>query len=191
MNEQLTEQPLTDQQLTPQTQEQAEELSPALSVSSAQSAQSAFESPLDDLRSENERLRSEIRLMHARDEIVSSLTSEKARSPQLLFEACRDRLEFDDDGNLKSSGEIIAELKQRFPEQFVTEEPKTAPLLPAAEPTDWWPAKRDGVVGIPSINSGAGRSGHRMPLTKEQLARMKPREITRLDWNDVKQVLAA
>ena len=40
-----------------------------------------------------------------------------------------------------------------------------------------------------SINSGAGRQLREQRLTKEMLARLKPREIANLDWNEVKQVL--
>ena len=50
---------------------------------------------------------------------------------------------------------------------------------------------KPGLHCTPSINSGAGRTGARMPLTKDQLARMKPRDIKRLDWNEVKQVLSS
>jgi hypothetical protein len=147
------------------------------SVSSAESAESAFSEDVTDLKTENDRLKTEIRLMNAREQIVSALTSERARSPELLFQATRDRLQFDDNGKLNGTDELIAELKKRFPEQFAPDSPPTA-------------TPKDSVLGVPSINSGAGRTNSRMPLTKEQLARMKPREITRLDWNEVKQVLS-
>lgn len=149
MQEQTTEQPI---------QEPIEELS---------SQPSAFEADLDDLKAENEQLRSEIRMHSAREEIVSALTAERARSPELLFEFSSGRLDFDDDGKLKNSGDLITGLKQRFPEQFASDKP--AP--------------------IPSINSGAARTGSRPPPTKEMLASMKPHDIAKLDWMEVKQVL--
>ncbi len=160
------------QKPTPQPTPQTEE---TLSVSSAGSARSAFETELSDLRSENDSLKTALRLHNARDEIISSLTTERARSPQLLFEFSTSCLEFDDNGALKNAAALITDLKQRFPEQFVVEPPPPQQIHPPRS--------------VPSINSGAGRTGARHPLTKEMLAAMKPREIAKLDWNDVKQVL--
>lgn len=137
------------------------------------------------LRSENDRLRSELRLITARSELTRLLSAEHARSPELLFEASRDRLAFDDDGRLTSTDELIAELKQRFPEQFIRN--ADAPVRMSAKHED----SATGSAPVPSINSGAGRSSSQPPLTKDQLARMKPREIARLDWNDVKQILSS
>ena len=133
----------------------------------------AAETKAADLVAENERLKGELRLMTAREELTGRLMAARARSPELLFEASRSRLTFDDEGKLAGAEELIANLRDRFPEQFAAE----------AEPATRQP------VQAPSINSGAGRSMGRMPLTKEQLARMKPREIAGLDWNEVREVL--
>jgi len=140
---------------------------------SVPSVSSDTETGLNNLRAENDRLRTELRLRAAREELTRLLTADRARSPDLLFEVITKRLDFDDDGDLKNTTELLAELKQRFPEQFTVDrlESRTPPPAP------------------PVINAGAGRTGSRLPLTKEALAAMKPVDITRLDWNDVKQVM--
>ena len=58
---------------TQQTTEQPSEI-----FTSAPSAEPAFQDDVNQLRSENDQLRSEIRLMHAREEIVSALATENA-----------------------------------------------------------------------------------------------------------------
>ena len=90
------------EQTTEQQEQQTENVIPILSITE-----------MNDLRTENDQLKTEIRLLNAREHILSALTGENARSPQLLFEACRDRLEFDDDGKLKSTADLISDLKQR------------------------------------------------------------------------------
>ena len=143
------------------------------SVPSASSAPSAFDDELTSLRAENTELRHTLRLRNARDELNRTLASENARSPELLFEAASSRLSFDDDGNLQNLSDIIADIKTRFPEQFVTD---------TLEQTAT-------VSRTPPINAGAGRANIPPPLTKEMLTAMKPRDILSLDWNDVKQVM--
>jgi hypothetical protein len=166
-----------NEQTNSQTQNETTEQAPP--VSSASSAQPADELTL--LKTENQSLRHELCLRTARDELTKTLTSENARSPELLFEAAASRLSFDDDGKLQNLSEIIADIKTRFPEQFVTEK-QAASALP-----------EERVMPTPSppraINAGAGRIGIRPPLTKEMLAAMKPRDILNLDWSDVKQVM--
>lgn len=119
---------------------------------------------VDALRAENERLRTAVRLRDARDQIAESLKATGARSPELLFEVAKDSLQFGDDGSVQNAEAIVAELKRKFPEQF-------------GHPTP------------PSINGGAG-SARVNPLTKDALAQMKPDEISRLDWSQVRQVLS-
>ena len=136
------------------------------------SAPSAFTDDLDDLRTQNESLRSELRLLSARDTLLSALTDQNARSPQLLFDASVTRFEFDDTGALTNTDALINGLRQKFPEQFVTEEPEQPPV-------------------IPPVHAGAGRDRPQQTLTREALAKMTPQEIARLDWNDVKQVLSS
>src|SRR4051794_35249710 len=80
---------------------------------------SPTDTELDTLRSENTELRTQLRLRTARDEITKVLTAENARSPELLFDAISSRLAFGDDGQLNNSTELLADLKTRFPEQFV------------------------------------------------------------------------
>jgi hypothetical protein len=143
------------------------------SVSSVDAVPSAFDADLNALRSENAQLRDQLRLRTARDEFTNLLTAENARSPELLFEASSARLEFDDNGGLKNTTELIADLRSRFPEQFAVDSPQSPPPTPP----------------VPTINSGAGRHPREQTLTKEMLARLKPREIANLDWNEVKQIL--
>jgi hypothetical protein len=134
-------------------------------------------SPPDDdftsLRAENDLLRSELRLRTARDEFTRLLTADGARSPELLFQATRDGLVFNDDGTAANINELLTDLKDRFPEQFITDVPEPPKPPPP----------------IPTINSGAGRNPRKQTLTKELLARLQPREIANLDWNEVKQIL--
>jgi hypothetical protein len=116
------------------------------------------------LKAENEQLRSAVRLRDARDQVSASLSAADARSPGLLFEAAKDSLQFGDDGSVQNAEAIVAELKRKFPEQFGSPTP-------------------------PSIDGGAG-SARVIPLTKDALAQMNPDEISRLDWSQVRQVLA-
>jgi hypothetical protein len=136
---------------------------------------SVSSSPDDDLtalRTENDSLRSELRLRTARDEFTKLLTAEHARSPELLFQAAREGLIFND-GAAANITQLLADLKTRFPEQFTSD----APEPPKPPPP------------VPTINSGAGRNPREQRLTKDILARLKPREIANLDWNEVKQIL--
>jgi len=176
---------------TENTTKQTEQSSPETSTEifdSVSSAQPTPETELTDLKSENDRLRSELRMIAAHTELTRLLATERARSPELLFEASRDRLTFDDNGKLTGTDELIDDLKHRFPEQFVSGRSEDTPVLMSAEHK---PVPPTVATGVPSINSGAGRSNSRSPLTKDQLARMKPREITRLNWNEVKHVLSS
>jgi hypothetical protein len=124
------------------------------------------------LRSENTELKNQLRLRTARDEFTRLLMAERARSPELLFQAAQRKLVFDEDGTPTNFTELLDDLKSRFPEQFVNDEPEPPKPPP-----------------VPSINSGAGRQARQQTLTKEMLARLTPREIANLDWNEVKQVL--
>ena len=140
------------------------------SVSSSPPAPSASEKELNDLRAQNDRLRSELRLFSARDTLLTELTAQNARSPELLFDASVNRFEFNDDGALTNGASLINDLHQKFPEQFVTEEAVAPPP-------------------IPPIHAGAGRDRAQQTLTREALAKMTPQEVALLDWNDVKHVL--
>ena len=82
-----------------------------------------------------------------------------ARTPELLFEAAREELQFSEDGSVENAEAVVAEMKQRFPEQF------------------------GNVAAIDRRRSGPRWSAR---LTKEALAKMKPYEIARLDWAAVR-----
>jgi hypothetical protein len=122
---------------------------------------------LETLRAENEALRQALRTREARDQITASLRAAGARSPELMFAAAKESLQFGEDGAVQNAEAVVGELKRKFPEQF------------------------GGVFPHPSIDGGAGASVSANVLTKESLARMKPAEIARLDWESVKQILAS
>lgn len=120
------------------------------------------------LRAENNELNAVIRMREARDKITASLKTARARSPELMFDAAKESLQFGDDGALENADAIVADLKRKFPEQFGSER-----------------------VSAPPIDGGAGTGRQHDILTKEALAKMKPAEIARLDWDEVRQVLSA
>lgn len=122
---------------------------------------------LHDLRTENEQLRATLRLRDARDQITTALASVGARSPELLFEASKESLRFDDEGRPRGIDSLLKSLRTKYPEQFGSD-----------------------TVIPPSINAGSGMAPTGPPLTKEALAKMSPTEIARLDWTDVRRVLS-
>ena len=117
------------------------------------------------LIAENEALRQGARLRDARDQISALLRSAGARSPELLFETAKSGLQFGEDGQVQDPESIVDDLKRKFPEQF------------------------GGFAPQPTIDAAAGTSKV-STLTKETLARMKPADIARLNWDDVRQVLS-
>jgi hypothetical protein len=117
------------------------------------------------LIAENESLKRAARERDARDQISALLRSAGARSPELMFEAAKGDLQFSEDGSLANAEALIGQLKLKFPEQFGSFSPQ------------------------PTIDGGAGSLQASATLTKETLARMKPADISRLNWADVKEVL--
>lgn len=122
-------------------------------------------SQTEQLTTENERLRRELGIEKARRLIMTELTSNGARSPELLFGTLTERLEFDDNGEPANTAALVGELKTKHPEQFGTQT--------AAAP----------------IDAGAGTTA-KPALTREALGRMKPAEIAKLDWAAVREVLS-
>lgn len=114
-----------------------------------------------ELRAENEKLKEDIRMRTAVYDIEASLTRAGARSPKLLVEAARESLQFGEDGSVANAAAVVDHLRRQFPEQF----------------------------GAGSIDGGAGRN-QGPTLTKDALAKMTPAEIQRLDWAEVRSVLA-
>lgn len=117
------------------------------------------------LRAENEELKNAIRMRDAREALTNELKSAGSRSPELMFASAKAEIQFDAEGKPANIAAIAANLKQKFPEQFGFDKPV-------------------------SIDGGAGARGNSGFLTREALAKMKPAEIARLDWNDVRSVLA-
>ena len=116
---------------------------------------------VEALAAENEALKNEIRMRAAAYDIETQLARAGARSPKLLSEQAKTGFQFDDEGRLVNAAAMIENLKRSYPEQF----------------------------SAPSIDAGAGRNGG-PTLTKEALSRMTLAEIRRLDWAEVRTVLA-
>jgi len=83
-----------------------------------------------------------------------------------MFEAAKGDLQFADDGSLANAEALVGQLRTKLPEQFGSFGPQ------------------------PTIDGGAGSRQGSATLTKETLARMKPADIARLNWDDVRQVLS-
>ena len=122
-------------------------------------------SEIEKLREENADLQLRLRLRDARDLVTVELKAAGARSPELVFEAAKVGLKFGDDGSVENAEAVVAEMKRKYPEQF-------------------------GPQATPSIDGGAGRDTLPGSLTKEVLAKMKPDEIEKLDWDTIKAILA-
>lgn len=121
---------------------------------------------LDRLASENEELKKEIRMRAAAYEVEAKLAMAGARTPGLLADKAKEAFQFDEDGKLANPEALVESLRRSYPEQF----------------------GRDVRVG--SIDAGAGRNAS-PPLTRDALSRMSVAEIQRLDWDEVRDVLAS
>ena len=141
----------------PAAEEAAHDAAPSVAESAAEE--------LETLRRENEELRAAERLRNARSQVAADLERAGARSPELLFAAVMSELEFDEQGRVTNTADLVGHLRQSYPEQFEDQ------------------------VRTHSIDAGAGR-GTRM-LTGEALARMTPAEIATLDWAEVRSALAS
>jgi len=117
---------------------------------------------MEYLAAENEALKSEIRMRTAAYDIETQLARAGVRRPKLLSEQAKAGFQFDDEGRLVNAAAMIENLRRSYPEQF----------------------------SATSIDAGAGRSSG-PTLTKEALSRMSLAEIRRLDWAEVRTVLAS
>jgi len=100
----------------------------------------------------------------AKAALTEAFREAKARSPELLTQIAESSMQFDDNGELLNTEAILHELRRNHPEQFAAE------MKPAG------------------IDGGAG-SGSVKPLTRGMLAKMKPADIVKLDWQAVRSVL--
>ena len=75
------------------------------------------------LARENEQLKAALRVEQAHRQITGELAAEGASSPELLFDAIKGELQFDDDGKIANAAAIVGKLKASFPEQFGTPPP--------------------------------------------------------------------
>lgn len=116
------------------------------------------------LKAENEQLKATIRNAAAHRQITGELERVGARSPELLFEAVKGDLQFSPNGAVTNAAAIVERLRRGFPEQFGASVPPV------------------------SIDAGAGFATTPR-LSKESLAKMKPAEIAKLDWEEVKRTL--
>lgn len=119
---------------------------------------------IDALKTENEKLKTQIRMDKAHSEMTRRLANAGAWSPGLMFGAVTGDLQFDDEGKLLNGASVVDRLKRDFPESFVS-------------------GSRPG-----TIDGGAG-IGRGNALTREALSKMSPEEIRKLDWEDVRRVL--
>ena len=117
------------------------------------------------LRTENETLKTAMKMRDAREQMTQSLIKAGAVSPDLLFDSAKASLQFDEEGKLTNCAALLEHLKKTLPEQFRTDKPPQG-----------------------SIDGGAGR-GSAAYLTKESLAKMSAAEIGKLDWQEVRRVL--
>lgn len=83
----------------------------------------------------------------------------------MLFGSAKESLQFDAEGKVTNAAALVEQLRKSFPEQFGIDRPA-------------------------SIDGGAGRSNDAGYLTKEKLAMMSAADIAKLDWQEVKRVLA-
>ncbi len=88
-----------------------------------------------------------------------------SQPPELLFELARGLEQMDETGELDNAAAIVREIKKRYPAEF-----------------------RAGSPAAVGINGGAGMVAA-VPLTRDVLAKMKPADIAKLDWQAVRHVL--
>jgi isopentenyl diphosphate isomerase/L-lactate dehydrogenase-like FMN-dependent dehydrogenase len=116
----------------------------------------------NELANENAQLRAELHIRTAVYNIESRLAKAGARTPNLIAASAKEQFQFDDKGTLNNAEAVVDHLRRTYPEQFA----------------------------VSSIDASAGRTP-RPTITKEALARMKPEEIQRLDWAEVRAALSA
>src|SRR5687768_9225953 len=121
---------------------------------------------VETLRTQNEELRSAIGAIKARAALTAELMIAGARSPELLIAAAEKEIQFDENGEPVNVAAVISNLTQKYPAQFGPEKPV-------------------------SIDAGAGRIGQNNFLTRDSLSKMKPEEVAKLDWNDVRTILSS
>ena len=121
---------------------------------------------IEKLRTENTALQNSLRMRDARDELKRSLIEAGARSPDLLFAAAKDGLQFSDEGKLQNAAALIGHLKLTFPDQFGFQKPEA------------------------SIDGGAGTLLSAQPLTAASLSKMTPAQIQKLNWDDVRHAMS-
>ncbi|HEV7701271.1 MAG TPA: hypothetical protein VGO43_13650 [Pyrinomonadaceae bacterium] len=123
-------------------------------------------SETERLKKENDDLRAANRLRDAKDTVLEALKD--AKNPELLWKAVKGDLDFADDGKIKNLDALVKGLKEDYVDQFGEAKPGE------------------------TIDGGAGQQAKPTGgLTKEKLAKMAPKEIQALDWEDVKKVMAA
>jgi len=138
-------------------------LKPGVTLPQAQADMSAIAANIDQQYKKSAGFGTTV--MELREQMVGEFQKAGARSPGLLFAQAVDSLQFDSDGRVANAAAMVEKLKREFPEQFGRDVP-------------------------PSIDAGAGRNSSVSHLTKDTLSRMKPAEVARLDWSEVKRVLS-
>lgn len=149
------------QQIQPATEPKVEILTPLVP-----SQNNTNDPEIEKLRTENTALQDSLRMRDARDDLNRLLHAAGARSPELLFAAAKDNLQFSDNGKVENAAAIVEHLKSTFPDQFGINKPDR------------------------SIDGGTGSSSPTRLLTAEILSKMTPAEIQKLNWDDVRQVIS-
>lgn len=133
---------------------------------SAPSPDTINDPEIEKLRTENTALQTAMRLRDARDELSRSLAEAGARSPELLFAAAKDDLQFSEGGRLQNAAALVENLKRNFPDQFGIQKPDR------------------------SIDGGAGTLASSHSLSAEGLSKMTPTQIQKLNWDDVRRAIS-
>ncbi|QYO62316.1 hypothetical protein [Leptolyngbya sp. 7M] len=130
-------------------------------------AESETGAELEKLRRENLVLKQVIRMRAADERITRELVDAGARSPKLLFETFKDRIEFDENDEPLNVPHLVRDLKKMYPEQFDNNPP------------------------LRQIDAAAGVRAKQTLITHKSLSMMSPQEIAKLDWAEVRSILAA
>ena len=133
---------------------------------SAPSPDTINDPEIEKLRTENTALQTTIRMRDARDELSRSLAEAGARSPELLFAAVKEDLQFTEDNKVQNTAALVEHLKRKFPDQFGIQKPDA------------------------SIDGGAGTLASSHVLSAEGLSKMTPAQIQKLNWDDVQRVIS-
>lgn len=121
---------------------------------------------LEQLKKQNEDLKSQIRLRDAREEFMAEIKAAGGNSPELAFRVLQADFQFDEEtGKPTNVKELVSGFRSSFPEQFGTQAPAGG------------------------VDAGAGAENKTQALSKEDLSRMTPEQINER-WAEVSKILS-